>query len=150
MDFFDKLVNHREHNSGLAKGTVFWYRNSARIFGCIVLDIQSTGYYLISISKECEHIPKTIDDVLLEDIYTVAWFSSVDLLPARQVHIIGFIDVVGDFNGRAGFLNSVEGLVITNCGQKATWNHTFRAYSIPDCKMQSLLSPEKLRRIIRQ
>ena len=140
----DKIVDIQAHYSTLSKGSVFWYRDSKKVYGGIVLDYQPSGYFLISISEKCDEIPQTAADVLRKDFYTVAWFSEIDLLPNRRIHVVGHVKIDEDFNGRAGFFCSQKGLIIKNCGQRDTWQHTFQAYTIHNAKMQSLLHPGQL------
>lgn len=140
----DKIVDLRAHNSLLTKGSVFWYRDNKKIYGGIMLDYQPSGYFLISISDVCDEIPQTVADVLCKDLYTVAWFSEIDLLPSPRIHVVGCVKIDENFNGCAGFYCSQEEIIIKNCGQRDTWRHTFRAYTIPNCKMQSVMHPGQL------
>lgn len=145
--FVEKFVNHYEQNAMVYKGLVFWYRIKTKVYGAIVLDVQPDNYYLIAISEECESIPNTVDYVLKQKFYTAAWFSSVDLLPARQLHTVGHIKISGSFHGRAGFLCSPKETVITNCGQRDTWRHTFRAYAVADRTIADMLLPTAFRKV---
>ena len=145
--FSDKVAKLLGRTIQLIQGTVFWYQNKSKIYGCIVLDVQPDGYYLISISEACDGIPNAVGDILENKNYTVAWFSEIDLLPGRQIHIIGVVDISGDFNCRAGYFRSAEKLVITNCGQRDTWKHLFRTYCTSNCKMHNILTPFDLKKM---
>lgn len=148
MAIFDEgIVHYCDQHTMLDKGLVFWYRSKAKVYGGIVLDVQPDDYYLISISEECDSIPEEADHILKQKFYTAAWFSSVDLLPTRQIHRVGHINISGDFNGRAGFWCFPEELVIKNCGQRDTWRHTFRAYAVADCTIADMLSPNAFRKV---
>lgn len=140
----DKIADTRARTTSLSKGTVFWYRDRSKVYGGIVLDHQPSGYFLISISEECDEVPQAAADVLRQIFYTAAWFSELDLLPNRRIHVVGHMEMDEDFNGRAGFYCTPEDLIVKNCGQRDTWHHTFRAYAIPDTKMQSVLHPRQL------
>lgn len=140
----DKIADIQARTTLLSKGAVFWYRDRSKVYGGIVLDHQPSGYFLISISAECDGVPQAAADVLRQDFYTAAWFSELDLLPNRRIHVVGHMEIDEDFNGRAGFYTAPEKLIIKNCGQRDTWHHTFRAYLVPDTKMQSVLHPRQL------
>lgn len=65
-------------------------------------------------------------------------------LQITKVQAEGHMEMDEDFNGRAGFYCTPEDLIVKNCGQRDAWLHTFRAYAIPDTKMQSVLHPRQL------
>ena len=140
----DKIADTRARTTLLSQGTVFWYRDRSKVYGGIVLDHQPSGYFLISISEECDEVPQAAADVLRQNFYTAAWFSEFDLLPNLRIHAVGHMEMDEDFNGRAGFYCTPEDLIVKNCGQRDAWLHTFRAYAIPDAKMQSVLHHRQL------
>ena len=123
-------------------GTVLWYRSKGKVYGAIVLDYQElSNEYLVAISEEilvdCKRV--TSDTVLTADLYTLAWFPAISMLPASRLHITDRTEVVGDFSNRAGRFYDGETLIIKNCGQAKTWKHEFYAARIPETKMNEVL-----------
>lgn len=127
------------------KGSLFWYRYNKNIYGAVVLDIQKNNYYLIAVSEALTHIPDTTQDVLNSQLYTVAWFSDIDLLPLKRMHFIGSIKIEDDFNGRAGFKMDQSGnLQMYNCGQSCIWKHSNRNINLHNASMQDVLHKNSL------
>ena len=124
-----------------AVGEVFYYRSKGKIFGGVVLFHQSE-YYLIALSEEITKAPKTIcaDDILQSPLYTLAWFSDVDLLLPNRLHRVATIRLDADYSNRAGLLINDQDVTIRNVGQSATWKHEFRSFTLNDTPVKSILN----------
>lgn len=121
-------------------GTVFWYRMKGRIYGGAVLGEETRGGLLIALSQELEAVPSCPEDVLSAPAYTAAWFADAFLLPRRRLHALGAVPVSGKYIRRSGLRISEDGsFKLSNCGQKQTWAHTFRAWAIPDACVRDYL-----------
>ena len=144
MTALDRICNTL-HPAPVRKGDVFWYRLKGPVYGGIVLDV-TPEYYFIALSEECSSIPQSTANILALPLYTAAWFSRIDLLPSRQIHKIGTVDITGSFQGRAGLVVSQQGMYLKNCGQRDTWRHTFQSYRIPNCCMKDVLQPSTFRK----
>lgn len=126
--------------SFFAPGTVFWYRMKGRIYGGAVLVEEARGGLLIALSQELAAVPGCPEDVLSAPAYTAAWFGDAFLLPRRRLHALGAVPVSGRYIRRSGLRISEDGsFKLTNCGQKQTWAHTFRAWAIPDACVKDYL-----------
>lgn len=130
------------------KGDVFWYRSSGDLYGAVILDVQQEDY-LIAISERLEVIPSQADGVLKAQLYTVAWFSCVELLSNNRMHVIACIDIEGNFSNRAGLGKVyVDGELIKrecyNCGQSSTWRHCFRSLTLHNAFVFEVLDPKRL------
>jgi len=124
-----------------SRGMVFWYKNKGRIFAGIVLDEYNSQYVLIAITEQLYEIPKNTESVLFEPLYTIAWFDFDSLLSARLVHKIGYVKITGSYIHRAGLkITENGGLILRNVGQRWTWAHSFRAYSIPESYVKDILT----------
>lgn len=133
-------LNIKTCSNLITKGTVFWYRYNKNIYGAIVLDVQNSSFYLIAVSETLAHIPDTAKDVLSSRLYTVAWFSDVNLLPSKRMHLIASIKIEHDFNGRAGFKVEKSGSIkIYNCGQGYVWKHNDRNINFKNALMKDVL-----------
>ena len=102
-----------------------------------------SGYYLIAISDEIKVLAKEIDirDVLDSPLYTLAWFSEIDMLSSLFIHKIGKVSVSDDFSDRAGMLIDANGnIIINNCGQRATWRHEFRAFALKETTVADVMT----------
>lgn len=100
------------------------------------------GYYLIAISEE---IPKPIHSICVEDVlhsplYTIAWFSDIDLLLPKRIHKIGTISIDEDYSNRAGLLIDGDGVYLRNVGQRATWKHEYCSFTLHDANIMDVLS----------
>lgn len=132
-------------SGSVTKGTVFWYRCNKNIYGAIILDIQNNSYYLIAVSETLTHIPNTAKDILSSQLYTVAWFSDVDLLPSKRIHLIESIEIEDDFNGRAGFkIDELGNIKINNCGQSYIWKHNDRNINLKNTLMKDVIDKKFL------
>ncbi len=124
-----------------AVGEVFYYRSKGKTFGGVFL-FHQLEYYLIALSEEITKPPKTIcaDDVLQSPLYTLAWFSDVDLLLPNRLHQIATIQLDADYSNRAGLLINDQGVTIRNVGQSATWKHEFRSFALNNTAVKSILN----------
>ena len=127
--------------SNYSSGEVFYYKSKKRVFGCVVL-FQQQDYFLIAISEEIAKTTKTIcvDDVLESELYTLAWFSDVDMLSPRRLHLLGTIPLAVDYTNREGLMNDNHGVLLKNVGQKATWAHEFRSFALRNTFLKDVLS----------
>lgn len=123
-------------------GDIFYYISKKRVFGGVFLYCQH-GYYLIALSEEIFKPTRTIcaDDILQLPLYTLAWFSDVDLLLPQRLHIIDRITITDDYSNRAGLLIDEQGKVfLKNIGQSATWKHKLRSYALRDTIVKDVLT----------
>ena len=129
------------NTSDYSAGDVFYYRSKKKLFGCVIL-FQQQDYYLIALSDEIMKTTKSIgcDDVLQSILYSIAWFSDVDMLLPQRLHRLGTIPLDADYTNRAGLLIDDQGVILKNVGQSATWAHTFRSFAIPDIKVKDVLN----------
>ena len=129
------------NTSEYSAGDVFYYRSKKRMFGCVILFHQQ-DYYLIALSEEIMKTTKTIccDDVLQSVLYSIAWFSDVEMLLPQRLHRLGTILLDADYTNRAGLLIDDNGVILKNVGQSGTWAHTFRSFAIRDIKVQDVLN----------
>ena len=97
---------------------------------------------MIALSEEITKTSETIrkDDVLQSYLYTVAWFSDVDLLSPNRLHRIAAIPLDTDYSNRAGLLINDQGVVVRNVGQSATWKHEFRSFVLHDTAVKRILN----------
>lgn len=136
----------------LQLGDVFIYKSLKKYYGGIIINIQtlfdengSDNYYLIGISEALAQKTNHISDILKTALYTVAWFSDVELLPSNRVQMIGRIYLEKhNLNGRAGFLFQDGRLDISNCGQRLTWQHKYRALYLPSRSMKDVTLEKNL------
>ena len=130
-----------------SKGDVFWYKVKKNIYGAIVLDIIGTHskYYLVAISEKIDSKKIDVNTIVFSPLYTAAWFSNIDMLSKRRIHICGAINICDNYNNRAGF-SYIENTSITNynCGQNLTWKHQFRAFYLPNVLTNYVLNASHL------
>lgn len=124
----------------LRKGVVFWYKHRGRQYGGVVMEVSESAcrYYLIAISEELGK-NRNIDTILGLPLYTVAWFSEYTMLSLARIHILGLINIKKDSTNRYGIRVSPTSIQITNCGQRATWAHQFRAFTSPKTTLLDML-----------
>lgn len=137
-------LSKKSFSKPIVKGTVFWYRCN-RIYGCIVLDVQNNSYYLIAVSEELTHVPNRAEDVLSSQLYTMAWFTDLELLPSKRIHLIETIQIKDDFNGRAGLkIDELGNIKINNYGQGYIWKHNDRNIYMKNTLMKDILEKKSL------
>lgn len=122
----------------LSKGTCFWYREKGQIFGAVLLEIQK-DYHLIALTEKLDSIPKTSEVILASPIYTLAWFSPIDLLSKKRMHVIQQIHIQKNYLNRFGLHTDEKTVTNTNCGQRSTWSHSFRSLLLPNCSISDVL-----------
>ena len=136
----------------ISKGAVFWYKVKKDTYGAIVLDIIGTHskYYLVAISERIEDKKIDVNTILYSPLYTAAWFSDIDMLSKRRIHICGAINICDNYNNRAGF-SYIENTSITNynCGQNLTWKHQYRSLSFSSVSLNYVLNPKNLPKMMR-
>ena len=122
-------------------GDVFYYKSKKKTYGGVFLYRQQE-YYLIALSEEILKPIRTIcvTDILELALFTLAWFSDVDLLLPKRLHIIDTIPLAEDFSNRAGLLIDEQGVYLKNVGQSATWKHEFCSYVLRDTKVEDVLT----------
>ncbi len=126
----------------LQKGDCFWYKFHGTIYGAVVLEIQtcSTDDYLIAISDALDTIPKSIEQVLSAGLYTAAWFAEIELLSAKRMHTVGTINIKKNYTNQYGIQTETDKFYYcSNCGQRDTWVHSFRAISFPDALVRDIV-----------
>ena len=79
------------------------------------------------------------NDILGLSLFTLAWFSDVDLLMPKRLHIIETIPLSEDYSNRAGLLIDEHGVCLKNAGQSATWKHEFRSYVLNNTKVEDVV-----------
>ena len=135
-------------NTSLNKGDVFWYKVKKEIYGAVVLDVVSK-WYCIAVSEKLDDINISTAAILSSPLYTVSWFSDVELLTKRRTHICGNIDIPHSYNNRAGFILRDDGsLKINNYGQSQTWKHEFRSFYLANSLLSDFLTPSTLPKFI--
>ena len=122
-------------------GDVFYYRSQKRVFGCVTL-FRQREYTLMALSEEITKTDRTIrvQDVLESALYTLAWFSAVEMLPPPRLHRLGTIPLSVDYTDRAGLRTDDRGVLLKNVGQRATWNHEFRSFALRDTHVKDVLN----------
>lgn len=122
-------------------GDVFYYISKRRVYGGVFLYCQH-DYYLIALSEEVLKPKRTIcvDDILQLPLYTLAWFSDVEMLLPQRLHLIDRITITDDYSNRAGLLIDEHGVFLKNIGQSATWKHEFRSYALRDTIVKDVLT----------
>ena len=137
------LRNKEKYNSG----DVYYYIDHYKIYGLVFLARQA-NLFLVSISEELPNPSNNLvstETILNAQLYTVAWFSDIELLSPRRLHYVGKTSVVGDFTNRAGLYEAENGsLFLSNIGQRATWKHTFRSFSIRNTTIRETLYSSSL------
>lgn len=129
-------------------GEVCCYTSRQKTYGLVFLCRQA-DYYLIALSEELSVPPKSVsvEDILRSRVYTVAWFSDIELLPKRRLHSVGSVTVSGDFHNRAGlYVDEHGGIMLKNVGQAFTWKHDFRAFGLKDVSVGDMLTTKYLPR----
>lgn len=135
------------NNKTTSKGDVFWYKVKKDTYGAIVLDVlgKHSKYYLVAISEKIDDKKIDVNTIVSSPLYTVAWFSDVDMLSKRRIHICGTLNICDNYNNRAGFAyEENESVTIYNCGQSLTWKHQFRSFSFPSALLNYVLSSNNL------
>lgn len=127
--------------SNYSPGDVFYYKSKKKTYGGVFLYRQQ-NYYLIALSEEILKPIQTIcaKDILQLPLFTLAWFSDVDLLLPKRLHIIETIPLAEDYSNRAGLLIDEHGMYLKNVGQSATWKHEFCSYALRDTKVEDVLT----------
>lgn len=124
----------------IRKGDCFWYKSKGKIFGALVADVVE-NYYLVGISEELNTLTLSVQEILNAQLYTAAWFSDIELLPANRCHVIGVVDVPPNYNGLCGFLAiQDDSITVNNPGQKSTWAHEFCCLRLPGRVVSALLN----------
>ena len=130
--------NKKEYKAG----GVYRYKSLGKTFGLVFLCKQA-GCYLIALSEQLVGSAKTVtaEDILASPLYTVAWFSDVQLLPSYRLHYIGAVQIEGDYKNRAGMYEYENGsIILKNCGQAQTWKHKFRSFGLKDTTIRDILT----------
>lgn len=122
-------------------GDVFYYKSKNKVYGGVFLYRQQ-GLYLIALSEEILKRTRTIcaSDILQLPLYTLAWFSDVELLLPQRLHLIDRITITDDYSNRAGLLIDEQGVFLKNVGQSTTWKHEFRSYALRDTIVKDVLT----------
>ena len=123
-------------------GDVFYYRSKKKLYGGVIL-FRQRDCQLIALSEEITKNPRSIQiaDVLQTPLYTLAWFSDVEMLLRQRLHRIGTVSVTDDYSNRAGMLIDEQGkILLKNVGQRATWKHEYRAFSLRDAVVEDVLT----------
>ena len=123
-------------------GEIYYYKAGGKLYGAVFL-FRQRDFWLVSVSEELAVPADRImaQTIMNAPLYTAAWFSDVELLSARRMHLVGRSDVTGDYTNRAGLHESRDGgLSITNVGQSAAWKHTFRTFALRDAAVRDTLS----------
>lgn len=130
-----------KNSSNYNAGDVFYYISKKRVFGGVFLFHQNE-YYLIALSEELTKPVRSVcvNDVLQSALYTVAWFSDIELLMPQRLHIVGTITLDEDYSNRAGLLIDDQSVYNRNVGQRETWKHGFRSFAISNAKVGDVLS----------
>jgi len=121
-------------------GDVFYYKSKKKVFGGVFLYRQQ-DYYLIALSEEILKQTRTIcaNDILQLPLYTLAWFSDVELLLPQRLHLIDRMTITDDYSNRAGLLIDERGVFQNNIGQSTTWKHEFRSFVLRDTIVKDVL-----------
>ncbi len=129
-----------KNTSSYSPGDVFYYKSKKKTYGGVFLYRQQ-DYYLIALSEEIMKPIRAIsaNDILGLSLFTLAWFSDVDLLMPKRLHIIETIPLSEDYSNRAGLLIDEHGVCLKNAGQSATWKHEFRSYVLNNTKVEDVL-----------
>ena len=132
-----------QHN----KGEIYWYSYKKRRYGFVVLEIvgniddeNSIPMYLIAISEELPSTEPKTEDVIKAPLYTLAWFSALDLLPPIRVHFLEQITITDSYLNRAGLWKEEGKFYNRNVGGQSTWNHTYYSYRIPNTIIRDILT----------
>ena len=138
------------NTSNYSAGEIIYYISKKRMFGCVIL-FQQQDYYLIALSEEITKTTKDIccNDVLQSALYTLAWFSDVEMLLPHRLHRLVTIPLTADYTNRAGLLIDDQGLTLKNVGQRGTWTHTFRSFALRDVKVKDVLDTKYVPKTIR-
>ena len=82
-----------------------------------------------------------MEDVLCSPLYTLAWFSEVELVMPSRTHRIGTVAITDDYSNRAGLLiDGQGGVLLKNDGQGATWRHEHRVFALRDAFVEDVLN----------
>lgn len=132
------LIRNRAQYSA---GEVYAYSSRGRMFGCVIL-FRQQDYYLIALSEELAKPAKTlrVEDVLAAELYTLAWFSDLEMLLPRRLRPVGTVPLAVDYSDRAGLRIDEHGVRLKNIGQRATWDHSFRSFALRDTAVKDVLS----------
>ncbi len=147
-EYHGRSVSEKEsvQTHALKKGDLFWYRESKKTYGGIVLeDVEGYRLYLIGISEElCSNQEIRTNTILESKFYTAAWFSDQDLLPPKRIHVVDHMTINDVYAGFCGLKISDRGFTVSNNGTTDTWKHLHRALSFADCTVESAISRVKL------
>lgn len=121
----------------LEKGEVFWYRRRGTIYGAVILENIRSEVWLVALTEGLDREPKTAEEVLDADIYTLTWFAQ--LLPGEEIHSLGRIMVPMNYNGKEGLYYSQAIRYCDNAGIDATWGHTVCVRRYPGRIVRDLL-----------
>ncbi len=130
------------HKLQPSPGELYYYKSGGKRHGAVFL-FRQRDFWLVSVSEELTMPASQITAAAILEalLYTAAWFSDVELLSARRMHLVGSVEVTGDYTNRAGLHESEDrSLSVTNIGQSATWKHTFRAFALRDTTVGDTLS----------
>ncbi len=138
------------NTSNYSAGDIFYYIIKKRIFGCVIL-FRQQDYYLIALSEEITKTAKDIccDDVLQSALYTLAWYSGVEMLLPHRLHRLGTMPLTADYTNRAGLLIDDQGIILKNVGQSGTWTHTYRSFALRDIKVKDVLDTKYVPKTMR-
>lgn len=123
-------------------GEVYYYKSMRKTYAAVFLYKQD-DYYLIALSEEIGILPKkiSVEEVLNTQLYTVSWFSDLELLPSYRLHYIGTVQIEDDYQNRAGMYEQENGsIILKNCGQSWTWKHKFQAFRLKDTVVREILT----------
>lgn len=130
------------------KGSCFWYKSAGHVYGAVVLEKQSIpdfALYFIALTEELSSVPRKTEEILDAPVYTIAWFSSTELLNHKRMHLIGAVELEKDYKNKYGFQFGANGrLKISNYGQSETWKHTFRAFRVHEHTLREFVGRKGL------
>lgn len=132
----DYSAIHQSTIVTVKKGDFYRYKSNGKVYGAVVLEtMEEYGFYLIAISDEVVSPTITIETIQSTGVYTVAWFSSEELLSPRRLHLIGQTEISKSYKNKLGLHTSETEVNCTNVGQSFTWKHEFRSYYLKDSKI---------------
>ena len=120
------------------KGNVYWYKSNKKVYCFAVLEIIEQKDYLIAISEEITGFigqPSCVD-ARESDLFTVAWFDILTLLPPFRIHFIYQEIIEADYFNRAGIWIDSNRYTNRNPGDKSIWRHERRNYAIRGIKLK--------------
>lgn len=130
-----------EKTADYSVGDVFYYRIKKVTYGAVFLFCQENNYLFAVSEKLTDETKESVQSVLNAPLYTLAWFSDVDLPSKRKLHYLGKVTVTGDFTNRAGLLAEENGSVYNNnAGQTKTLKHEYRSFALPGMTVKDVLN----------